>query len=89
MRVTVELANILNATISRHNVYGRYISIENLGILFEPKLKLNFSMLLESYSQNNVLFVRWDGEMYEDNLYFLTKKNGIKINIRNIGHIAI
>ena len=89
MRVSSELDRILNAAISNHDVFGEYLSIENLGILLEPELKIDFNRLLDSYSQNNALFVKWDGEIDADNIYFLTKENGIKINIKNVSHIAI
>jgi len=89
MRVSSELDRILNAAISNHDLFGKYLSIENLGILFEPELKIDFNRLLDSYSQNNALFVKWDGEIDSENIYFLTKENGIKINIKNVSHIAI
>jgi hypothetical protein len=89
IRVSSELDEILNKAIFNNDVFGRYISIENLGILFEPDLKLDFTRLLEKFSQNNVLFVKWDGEIGTDNIYFLTKENGIKINIKNLSHIAL
>jgi hypothetical protein len=89
MRVSSELSDILNASISNHDVFGRYLSIENIGVLFEPELKLDFANLLDNYSQNNVLFVKWEGEIDAENIYFLTKANGIKINIKNLSHIVI
>jgi hypothetical protein len=89
MRVLSELDGILNAAISQHDVFGRYLSIKNIGVLFEPELKLDFSNLLDRYSQNNVLFVNWEGEIDAANIYFLTKENGIKINIMNLSHIVI
>ena len=89
MRVSSELDKILHAAISNHDLFGKYLSIENLGILFGPALKIDFNRILDSYSQNNVLFVKWDGEMDVENIYFLTKENGIKINIKNVSHIAI
>ncbi|MCK9435716.1 MAG: hypothetical protein M0Q12_00745 [Synergistaceae bacterium] len=89
MRVSSELDRVLNAAISNHDLFGKYLSIENLGILFEPELKIDFNRLLDSYSQNNALFVRWNGEIDSENIYFLTKENGIKINIKNVSHIAI
>ena len=89
MRVSSELDRVLNAAISNHDLFGKYLSIENLGILFEPELKIDFNRLLDSYSQNNALFVKWDGEIDAENIYFLTKENGIKINIKNVSHIAI
>jgi hypothetical protein len=70
-------------------VFGRYLSIENIGVLFEPELKLDFASLLDSYSQNNVLFVKWEGEIDAENIYFLTKEKGIKKNIKNLSHIVI
>lgn len=89
MRVLSELDGILNAAIYQHDVFGRYLSIENIGVLFEPELKLDFANLLDNYSQNNVLFVKWEGEIDAENIYFLTKENGIKINIKNLSHIVI
>ena len=89
MRVSTEMNDILNASISNHELFGKYLSIENLGILFEPDLKYDFARMLDSFSQNNVLFVKWDGEIDAENIYFLTKENGIKINIKNLSHITI
>lgn len=89
MRVSSELNDLLNASISYHDVFGRYLSIENLGILFEPELKHDFTRMLDSYSQNNLLFVKWDGELDSENIYFLTKENGIKVSVKNLSHIAI
>jgi hypothetical protein len=89
MRVLSELDGILNAAISQHDVFRRYLSIENIGVLFEPEMKLDFASLLDSYSQNNVLFVKWEGEIDAENIYFLTKEKGIKKNIKNLSHIVI
>lgn len=89
MKVSFELDNILNKAIKHHDIYGKYLSIENLGILFEPELKINILRLLESHSQNNLLFVKWEGEIDSDNIYYLTKENGIKINLTNLSHIVL
>jgi hypothetical protein len=89
MQVSSELSDLLNASISNHDMFGSYLSIENLGILFEPELKLDFARLLENYSQNNLLFVKWDGEIDANYLYFLTKEDGIKINIKSLSHIKL
>lgn len=82
MRVSSELDRILNTAISYHNLFGSYLWIENIGVLFEPELKLDFTRMLDSYSQNNLLLVKWEGEIVSDNTYFLTKENGIKTNIK-------
>jgi hypothetical protein len=57
--------------------------------LFEPELKVDFNNLLEKYSNTNALFVKWEGVIDNENLYFLSKEKGIKININKLSHIAI
>jgi hypothetical protein len=89
MRVSNELDKILNASFTDHSSYGRMLAISNIGIVLEHDLKQDFNMLLAKYSNNNVLFVQWDGEIENDNLYFLSKGKGIKINIKNLSHIII
>lgn len=89
MKVSSELDRILNSAISNHDLFGDFLSIDNLGILFEPELKIDFNRLLDRYSQNNVLFVKWDGDMDAESIYFLTKENGIKINIKNLSYIVL
>lgn len=89
MMVTAELSKILSSAVSQHQEFGKYLSVENPGILLEPALKIDFRRFLDSYSQNNLLFVKWDGEIDADNIYFLTKERGININIQNLSHIVI
>jgi len=89
MKVSLELENMLNTATIDHEIYGRTLAISNLGILFEPELKVDFNNLLEKYSNTNVLFVKWEGAIDNENLYFLSKEKGIKININKLSHIAI
>lgn len=89
MKVSYELDKIMNTAIIEHEIFGRLLAISNLGILFEPELKVNVNNLLEKYSNNNALFVKWEGEIDNENLYFLSKEKGCRINIKNLSHIAI
>lgn len=89
MKGSYELEKIMNTAIIEHEIYGRFLAISNLGILFEPELKVDLMNLLEKYSNTNALFVKWEGEIDNENLYFLSKERGIKINIKNLSHIAI
>lgn len=89
MQVTLEIDKILQNSIVEHDRFGNILAIANLGILFEPELKINFNHLLDNYSQNNVLFIKWEGEIDDENLYFLTKEHGIKIRIKNLSHITL
>jgi len=89
MKVLHELEIIMNNATIEHELFGRTLAISNLGILFEPELKVDFSILLEKYSNTNVLFVKWEGEIDDENLYFLSKEKGLKTNIKNLSHIII
>jgi hypothetical protein len=89
IRVTYLVDEIANNSVTNHPKYGRSLAISNLGILLEPGLKQDFAKLLEKHSNNNVLFVRWKGEIENGYLYFLSKEKGVKINISNLSHIAI
>lgn len=89
MKITSEIDQLLKDAVVYHENFGNLIFIQNVGILFEPELKLNFVSFLDNYSQNNVLMMQWEGETDTDNLYFLSKEEGIKINIKHLSHITI
>lgn len=90
-RFTLKVKSILDELIShsiyRNHQFGDTISIKNVGILFEPSLKFDFYSFIDNLSKTNCLFIQWDGETDKENLYFLTKSNGIKINIKNLSNI--
>lgn len=83
------IEELFSNSIEESDLYGKYLAIKNLGILFEPELKINFINLLDKYSYNNTLFVHWEGEEDNENLYFLSKEKGQKINIKNLSHITL
>jgi hypothetical protein len=89
MRVLSQLDRIFENGIKNNDAIGRYLAINNLGILFEPDLKIDFLKLIDKYSLNQVLLIKWDGEIESNMLFFLTKENGVKINIQNLSHINI
>lgn len=83
------IEELFSNSIEESDLYGKYLAIKNLGILFEPELKINFINLLDKYSSNNTLFVHWEGEEDNENLYFLSKEKGQKISIKNLSHITL
>ena len=89
MKVTSELDKILNDELVSHTSCGRTIAISNIGILLEPSFKQDLRAILEKYSNNNTLFVKWNGEIENGYLYFLSKEKGIKININELSHIIV
>lgn len=83
------LNTYLSNAVSYHRTYGSILSISNVGILFEKELKINVISLFGSLSANNTLFIKYDGEIDGDELYFLHKNTGIKLNIKELNCIAI
>ena len=83
------LDELLLSSIKENDFFGKFLAIENLSILFEPELKTDFAQILEKYSSLNTLFVKWDGEIEDGILYFLTKEKGQKIDIKNLSHIIL
>ena len=58
------LAAVLGQS-SRHDKIGSYLAIKNIGILFEPELRLNIRDMLDSYSKNQCLIVQTEAEFLE------------------------
>lgn len=81
--------DILTSSIFTHKIYGKILALNNIGILLEPDLKLDFTSLLDKFSRDNTLFLHWEGEIIDGSLYFLSKENGIKIDIKKLSYIAI
>ena len=76
----------LNDTIHNNDQYGKHLAISGVGLLLEKELQFDFTSFLDSYSQNHLLFLKWEGEIINDTLYFLTKQHGLKINISNLSY---
>ena len=83
------IEDIFNSALITHSVYGKILALTNIGILLEPDLKLDFTSLLDRFSRDNTLFLHWEGEIIDGSLYFLSKENGIKIDIKKLSYIAI
>ena len=89
LRANQALETILQNATQNHPLYRKILAIENIGILFEPELKINLAQLLDRHSQNNALFVHWKGEVDNEHLYFLTREHGVKTNIKNLSYIVL
>lgn len=87
LKAKSKLDELISHSIHKHHLFGDTISIKNVGILFEPSLKFDFYSFIDSLSKTNCLFIQWDGETDKENLYFLTKSKGIRINIKNLSNI--
>ena len=74
------IEKLFRSSIITHPDYGQILALDNLGILLEPELKLDFTSFLEEYSKDNILFIRWSGHIENGFLWFLSKDLGIKIS---------
>jgi len=89
MKFLMIMDELFNSSFSSNSDYGKYLAIKNIGVLFEPELKIDFYQFLNKYSSSNILFVKWEGQIEKGILYFLTKEKGKKIDIKNLSHIII
>ena len=68
---------------------GMYLAIENIGILFEPELKLDLRSLFNHYSKNQCLIVRTEAKIENDTLYFLDTSDNASINLQGLSYTII
>ena len=52
-------------------------------------MKIDLVQILDKYSSLHTLFVKWEGEIEDGILYFLTKEKGQRIDIKNLSHVVI
>ena len=84
MKAKDVLDELMNGSVKKDERLGRYIAIKNLGILFEPELKINFEYFLKTYSSEITLIIVWPGVIKSNNIFFLTEEEGIKIDLTNL-----
>ncbi|WP_340113663.1 hypothetical protein [Maribellus mangrovi] len=88
MKAKLLIEKLFNKSVINHPEFGNILALKNINILFEPELKIDFANLLDQYSKTNPLFLFWEGDIRNKNLYFLTEQ-GLKTNIKNISHIVV
>jgi hypothetical protein len=75
---------LFKTNIKSSDEIGKYIAIKNLGILFEPELKINFEHFLKTYSSDITLIIQWPGEISSNHLFFLSKEKGLQADLKNL-----
>lgn len=69
--------------------FGKYIILENPGILFEPALNIDVCTLLKSISRNTLVILLWPGVIRPDRLCFLSETSDLYINQSEINYAII
>lgn len=81
--------NLLSVSSKNATNIGQYLALENVGILFEPELKLDIRNLLDIYSKNQCLIIKSNAELSVEKLCWLTSADGIQINLSGLSFIEI
>ncbi|MBQ9636773.1 MAG: hypothetical protein IJV36_02610 [Prevotella sp.] len=75
-RLSFRTQDKLNALLREHTllspIIGQYLALTNIGILFEPSLKIDVEGLFDRWSQNNVLVINIGKGAICSNRLFLT-----------------
>ena len=78
------IGELIQSNIKSCDKIGKHIAFKNLGILFEPELKINFEHFLKTYSTDFTLIIEWSGEISNKHLFFLSKMKGFRIDLKNL-----
>jgi len=86
---TATFESVASRRTQDHPIYGKYLAIKNIGILFEPALKLNVWMLFESISHDTLLVVCSDGIIQNDTFHFDESTEDYNIDLSGLSYLVI
>lgn len=91
MRTQDNLNAILRSHICKSEDFGDYLGLKNIGILFEPLLKIDLDGFLDRWSQNMMLILDIGKGVIADNHYFLTQgcSKEYSVSLEGINHIEL
>ncbi len=89
LRSKSHISGILENAIYNHQVLGRILALENVGILLEPELKFNLVAFLENTTRDLVVVIKWPGAMNTKRLFFLGQENGLEIDIKHLSFLEL
>ena len=90
MKADDELEKIINSNLKNSSEIGEYIAIKNIGILFEPSLKIDLHTKIDSWAKSHVLIILKEGNFHND-IYYLSseKDSSYSINLNDINYKTI
>lgn len=91
MRVQDYITKFFREHIFQSDSLGQYLALSNVGILFEPALKLDVEALFDRWSQNITLFIDMGKGVLTDNRYYLTQccAEAYSVSLVSINHIVL
>lgn len=69
-----------------NSLIGMYLALANIGIMFEPDLRLDVRSILDAYSKNQCLIVKTNAEIADDRFYFLRKGDGTEVDLQGLSY---
>lgn len=94
-RLSMRIQDRLNKLLSEHThhdaSFGQYLALQNLGVLFEPLLKIDVEGLFDRWSQNTTLFVDMGKGSVEDNRFYLIEgcSEQYSVSLQRINYIIV
>ena len=68
---------------------GKYIALENIGILFEPELGFNLKATLDNASTNKTIIICSGAQIKDNRLYFFQEGDGYSIDLTDLSYLEI
>ena len=91
MRVQDNLNAMLRTHICQSEDFGEYLALTNIGILFEPLLKIDMEGLLDRWSQNTMLILDIGKGAIADKRLFLTEgcSTNYSVSLEGVNYIEL
>lgn len=83
------LKNMLASSLEKNCEIGHYLALDNVGILFEPELRLDIRSLIDSYSKNQCLIIRSEAEISNDMFYWQSKDDDVRVSLSGLSYIQL
>lgn len=81
------LSKLVNQS-EENTVIGKYLAVRNVGILFEPCLKINIESMLEQQSKNKTFVICAEGS-FSGNTFLFKGDCKSQINLEGLSHIHL
>ena len=94
-RLSMRTQDLLNKLFSEHTyqdaTFGQYLALRNVGILYEPLLKIDVEGLFDHWSQNTTLFIDMGKGSVEGNRFYLIKgcSEQYSVSLQRINYIIV
>ena len=82
------LNEILTLT-QEDDLIGKYVAMDNIGILFEPELGFNLKSILDSASTNKTIIICSDGIVKDDKFLFFQEGDDYCIDLKGLSYIEL